>query len=130
MRDQVEPLQDIHVNVIQVTPYVINIADMESKKFKQAKKRVLINSVSLDLILKVQQAQVLSKQVVDAAKFRQKTQTVGNLSAIQAQVSLDDLYVVQQLANKVTEDFVEIGKMWADYAEKHTETKQEKEIKI
>ena len=72
MRDQVEPLQDIHVNVIQVTPYVINITDLESKKFKQAKKRVLINSVSLDLTLKVQQVRVLSKQVVDAAKFKQK----------------------------------------------------------
>ena len=47
---------------------------------------------------------------------------MGNLSAIQAQVSLDDLYVVQQLANKVTEDFLEIGKMWADYSEKYTET--------
>lgn len=30
---------------------------------------------------------------------------------------MDDLYVVQQLANKVAEEAAEIGEMWKDYGE-------------
>lgn len=47
--DKLEKVQDIRVKVIDVTPYIINITDMETTKFKQAKKRVLINSIKLDL---------------------------------------------------------------------------------
>ena len=43
---------------------------------------------------------------------------------------MDDLYVVQQLGTKVTQEFLDIGKMWEEYASQHTVTEKEKEIKI
>ena len=43
---------------------------------------------------------------------------------------MDDLFVVQQLANKVTEEALEIGKLWEDYAANYAETEKEKVKKI
>ena len=89
---------------------MINITDLENTKFKQAKKRVLINSISLELYLKAQlakaskQAPQTSLLVTDATQFKTKTSIKGDLSPIQAQISMDDLFVVQQLANKVTDE--------------------------
>ena len=37
------------MKVMQVTPFVINIKDLESTKFKQAKKRVLISAFDFNL---------------------------------------------------------------------------------
>ena len=37
------------VKVLKVTPYVINIKELETKRFKQAKKRILISAFNLDL---------------------------------------------------------------------------------
>lgn len=42
---------------------------------------------------------------------------------------MDDLYVVQQLANKAAEEALEIGKRWQEYAETSVETESEKQSK-
>lgn len=47
----------MHIKVLQLTPYVINIQDLETTKFKQAKKRVLISGFDLDLVMKSAMAQ-------------------------------------------------------------------------
>lgn len=43
---------------------------------------------------------------------------------------MDDLYVVQQLANKVAEEAAEIGEMWKEFGEKNVETEREKAQKV
>ena len=48
-------------------------------------------------------------------KFKTKSHLEASLSPISAQVSMDDLYVVQQLANKVGEESIEIGNKWQEY---------------
>jgi hypothetical protein len=40
------------MKVLQLTPYIINIKDLESTKFSQAKKRVLISAFDVDLLMK------------------------------------------------------------------------------
>lgn len=50
--ENVQTLQEIDFNLKQLAPYVMNITDMETTKFKQAKKRVLFNSLSMELLLR------------------------------------------------------------------------------
>ena len=45
-------LQEIGVQVIALTPYVINIKDLETTKFKRAKKRELVSGFDIELGLK------------------------------------------------------------------------------
>jgi len=52
------------------------------------------------------------------------------MGAIEATVSMDDLYVVQQLANKATEEAVEVGQLWTDYTEQSIVTDSDKLRKI
>ena len=49
---QFRTTSQMHVKVEQLTPYVINIQDLSTTKFKQAKKRVLISGFDLDLVMK------------------------------------------------------------------------------
>ena len=39
----------MQLKVLEVTPYVINIRELEMKRFKQAKKRELISAFNFDL---------------------------------------------------------------------------------
>ena len=94
-----------------MTPYVINIKDLETTKFKRAKKRELVSGLDIELTLKKSLSKAGSKTqqirqgvANPASSFRTLSETEAKLSAVQAQVSMDDLYVVQQLANKVAEE--------------------------
>ena len=49
---QVRTLQEIGVRVNALTPYVINIKDLETTKFKRAKKRELVSGFDIELTLK------------------------------------------------------------------------------
>ena len=40
------------VKVIDVTPFIINIRDLEQTKFKQARKRVLISAFDFSMTMK------------------------------------------------------------------------------
>jgi LEA14-like dessication related protein len=48
-------------------------------------------------------------------KFKNKNSMEIHITPIQAQVSMDDLYVMQQLFNKVSEEGLVVAKMWSDY---------------
>ena len=48
------------------------------------------------------------------------------MTPIQAQVSMDDLYVMQQLGNKVSEEALVVSKMWQDYQESSIVTESDK----
>lgn len=63
-------------------------------------------------------------------KFVNSNETVAVMGAIEATVSMDDLYVVQQLANKATEEAVEVGQLWTDYTEQSIVTDSDKLRKI
>ena len=39
----------MQIKVLKVTPYIINVRELEMKKFKQAKKRELIKAFNFDL---------------------------------------------------------------------------------
>lgn len=63
-------------------------------------------------------------------KFKNKNSMEATLSTINAQVSMDDLYVVNQLAGKVSEESIEVGKMWQDYQESSIVTEAEKKRQV
>ena len=105
----------MQLKVLKVIPYVINIRELEMKRFKQAKKRELISAFNFDLSIGFSVAQADLSQVApnpgrselllspdDALeerkkpkmKFKTKSSLEAKMSPIQAQVSMDDLYVV------------------------------------
>ena len=63
-------------------------------------------------------------------KFVNQNSIEGSIGAIEATVSMDDLYVVQQLVNKASEEAIEVGELWAEYNEKSIETESDKLRKI
>ena len=54
----------------------------------------------------------------------------SSMTKIFAQVSMDDLYVVQQLAQKASDEGMEVSKMWADYQESSMLTESDKQRKL
>ena len=60
-------------------------------------------------------------------KFKTKSHLEASLSPIQAQVSMDDLYVVEQLAKKVSEEAIEVGNMWQEYQQSSIVTESDKQ---
>jgi len=63
-------------------------------------------------------------------KFKNKNSLEVKMTPIQAQVSMDDLYVMQQLGNKVREEALVVSKMWQDYQESSIVTESDKQRKI
>ena len=59
-------------------------------------------------------------------KFKNKNSLEVKMTPIQAQVSMDDLYVMQQLGNKVSEEALVVSKMWQDYQESSIVTESDK----
>ena len=54
----------------------------------------------------------------------------SSMTKIFAQVSMDDLYVVQQLAQKASDEGMEVSKMWADCQESSMLTESDKQRKL
>ena len=52
------------------------------------------------------------------------------MTPIQAQVSMYDLYVLQKLGKKVSEEALEVSKMWQDYQESSIVTEGDKKRKM
>ena len=80
-------VSSINVKVVQVTPYVINIKDLESTKFKQAKKRVLISGFDVDLALGTyicRHGNSEPNELISSDKFRTKSAIAGTLTPISA----------------------------------------------
>ena len=75
----------INVKVVQVTPYVINIKDLESTKFKQAKKRVLISGFDVDLALQTdvcRHGDSEPNELITNDQFRTRSKIEGSLTPI------------------------------------------------
>ena len=119
---------ELQFKVNQITPYIINIKDLETTKFKVAKKRVLIYTFDFmmdmrtyvapaDMSLLTPRDKPEVDQLLDGRnppkkpvmKFVNKNTIEGSLTTLQAQVSMDDLYVVQQLGKKATDEALEVG---------------------
>ena len=138
------------LKVKNVTPYVINVRDLEQTKFKQAKKRVLISAFDFEMEMNYWVAQAspsaaASRLSVPAGqrtrllagdrgaeerkkpvmKFKTKSSLEMTMTPIRAQVSMDDLYVVQQLSNKAREESMEVGEMWRDYQQSSIQTESD-----
>ena len=60
-------------------------------------------------------------------KFKTKSDMDMKMTPIQAQVSMDDLYVVQQLSNKASEEALEVGNMWTEYQQSSMMTDSDKQ---
>lgn len=102
------------IEVLGITPYIININDLVSTKFKAAKKRVLIQAFDFKIKMKSRfspaQAAAIQSNNVDSPqllvgrnvrqvakpvlKFVNSNETIAEMGAIEATVSMDDLYVV------------------------------------
>ena len=41
------------VKINELTPYAVNIKDLEEKKFENSRKRELMNAISVDTLMKV-----------------------------------------------------------------------------
>ena len=46
------PVSEMHIQVLNVTPYIVDIREMERTKFKNAHKRILFTSFDLDVQMK------------------------------------------------------------------------------
>lgn len=107
-------VSEMKIEVLGITPYIININDLVSTKFKAAKKRVLIQAFDFKIKMKSRfspaQAAAIQSNNVDSPqllvgrnvrqvakpvlKFVNSNETIAEMGAIEATVSMDDLYVV------------------------------------
>ena len=46
------PVSEMHIQVLNVTPYIVDIREMERTKFKNAHKRILFSSFDMDILIK------------------------------------------------------------------------------
>lgn len=134
------------VKIKDLTPYAVNIRDLEEKKFENSRKRELMNGIRCDTLMEVliskSQQDLLDRKStllqppnpkkarLDFVKFKTKNTTEVSVSPIYAQVSMDDLYIVQQLSNKVTSEFLEVGNLWKQYNEASVQTAADKKRKM
>lgn len=46
-------VSSMRVKINELTPYAVNIKDLEEKKFENSRKRELMNGISVDTLMKV-----------------------------------------------------------------------------
>ena len=149
----------MEIQILGITNYILNIHDMETKKFKSVKKRLLNQGYNIDINMNTkiaksekldqeevkdlssdiprllnankEQSQIrLVKEKGPKVKFKTKSELEIRMEPLSAQVSMDDLYTIITLQNQVQKEGMDISKLWSDYTETQIETEADKARKI
>lgn len=119
----------------KLAPYIVNILELEGKNFRSTKKRLMMTGLTCTFKMEgaVSRLEQPESELLDgqspALKFKNKNDIDVAVSAFSANLSMDDFYVVTSISRKITEDGMDLAKVWVEYADKDVISDEFKEYK-
>ena len=118
-------LSVMDIQVEELTPYFVDMIELNDKKFKSTKKRELVTPLSCSVEMRNDISPYNPQRDKVTTEYDRRSHTNVKMNSVIIKVSMDDLYILSSIASALTKQAMEISKLWSDYAQGNQAPKNE-----